>query len=105
MFNFGFVFDQHLDVTPYKPVLRKLTLCMRSMELEGEFLFTEAKRVRAHGVCVYMCRVYVFTRACLCLCPCVCVCVCWCSHVWVSYLCNVPLLVLLQLRIVTYLRV
>jgi hypothetical protein len=54
MFNFGFVFDEHCDTTPFKPILRKLTLFMRALEVETEVLFNEHKRVRVRG-CVSCC--------------------------------------------------
>lgn len=45
----GFVFDEHVDTSPYRPILRKLGALMESMEKESGFLLNgESKALLAH---------------------------------------------------------
>jgi hypothetical protein len=44
LFNIGFVFDEHVETTPYRPILRKLGGLVESMERESGFLYNADKK-------------------------------------------------------------
>ncbi|XP_062523134.1 GATOR1 complex protein NPRL2-like isoform X2 [Corticium candelabrum] len=46
LFNFGFVFDPDAKTTAFQPVIKKLSSCFRTLELESEFLSRDETRSR-----------------------------------------------------------
>lgn len=44
LFNIGFVFDEHVETGPYRPILRKLGGLVESMEKESGFLYNADKK-------------------------------------------------------------
>ncbi|KAJ0396195.1 hypothetical protein P43SY_001902 [Pythium insidiosum] len=47
LFNIAFVFDEHVDTTPFRPILRKLGALVESMEKESGFLSRDAGESKA----------------------------------------------------------
>ncbi|CAH0477993.1 unnamed protein product [Peronospora belbahrii] len=44
LFNIGFVFDDHVETAPYRPILRKLGALVEGMEKESSFLYDPNKK-------------------------------------------------------------
>ncbi|OWZ02385.1 hypothetical protein PHMEG_00026066 [Phytophthora megakarya] len=44
LFNIGFVFDEHVETAPYRPILRKLGALVEGMEKESGFLYNSDKK-------------------------------------------------------------
>ncbi|KAL7691953.1 putative nitrogen permease regulator 2 [Plasmopara halstedii] len=44
LFNIGFVFDEHVETMPYRPILRKLGALVEGMEKESGFLYNTEKK-------------------------------------------------------------
>ncbi|CAI5719813.1 unnamed protein product [Peronospora effusa] len=44
LFNIGFVFDDHVETVPYRPILRKLGALVEGMEKESGFLYNPDKK-------------------------------------------------------------
>lgn len=44
LFNIGFVFDEHVETAPFRPILRKLGALVEGMEKESGFLYNAEKK-------------------------------------------------------------